>query len=242
MSEFQVRTTAAKSNGFRWMSADAYLFDIDGTLLITRDGVHRHALHRAMREAYGVDTTIEGIAYHGKTDLGILRAALERVGVSRDQFEANLPLALEIVCRDVSANASRITPTLCSAIPEVLSELKSAGKLLGLASGNLESVGWLKVEAAGLQEFFSFGCFCDHSESRADIFCAGVTEVQRKLGKFARVCFVGDTPEDVKAARLANSQIVAVCTGIFKADELAALEPDACVASCAELLTSNHFR
>jgi phosphoglycolate phosphatase len=242
MNEFQVQTNGAKSNGFRWMSADAYLFDIDGTLLITRDGVHRNALHRAMREAYGVDTTIDGIAYHGKTDLGILRAALQRVGVSGDRFDARLPAALEIVCREVSANANRITPTLCSGIPEVLRELKSAGKLLGLASGNLESVGWLKVEAAGLREFFGFGSFCDHSESRADIFRAGVAEVQGLLGKSARVCFIGDTPEDVKAARLANSQIVAVCTGIFTADELAALEPDTCVASCAELLTENHFR
>jgi phosphoglycolate phosphatase len=239
MSDIQVQTTAAKSNGFRWMSADAYLFDIDGTLLITRDGIHRNALHQAMREAYGVDTTIDGIAYHGKTDLGILRAAMERVGISGYRFDANLPAALEIVCREVSANADRINPILCFAIPEVLKELKSAGKLLGLASGNLASVGWLKVEAAGLREFFSFGCFCDQSESRAEIFHAGVSEVQRRLGMSAQVCFIGDTPEDVKAARLANSQIVAVCTGIFKADELAAYEPDACVASCAELLASN---
>ena len=239
MSEFQVQTTAAKSHGFRWMSADAYLFDIDGTLLVTRDGVHRNALHQALREAYGVDTTIDGIAYHGKTDLGILRAALERVGVSSHQFEASLPSALEIVRREVSANASRVIPMLCSAIPQVLTELKSAGKLLGLASGNLESVGWLKVQAADLRQFFSFGCFCDHNESRADIFRQGVATVRRRLGASAQVCFIGDTPEDIKAARCADSHIVAVCTGIFKADELECHEPDACVASCAELLTNN---
>src|SRR5579872_977576 len=107
MNELQIPSNMTKLNGFSWIDADAYLFDIDGTLLISRDGVHRNALHRAMREAYGVDTTIDGIAYHGKTDLGILRAAVERVGVSADQFAANLPAALEVVCRDVSANASR---------------------------------------------------------------------------------------------------------------------------------------
>jgi phosphoglycolate phosphatase len=219
------------------MNADAYLFDIDGTLLITRDGIHRSALHRAMREAYGVDTTIDGIAYHGKTDLGILRAALERVGVSSDRFQANLPAALEVVCRDVSANANRIAPTVCFSIPELLAELKAAGKLLGLASGNLESVGWLKVEAAGLREFFSFGCFSDLYENRADIFRRGVIEVQRRLGESAEIYFIGDTPEDIKAARLANSKIVAVCTGIFTADELTSHEPDVCVATCAELLS-----
>jgi len=130
MSEFQLQTQAIKSNGFRWMNSDAYLFDIDGTLLISRDRVHRNALHQAMREAYGVDTTIDGIAYHGKTDLGILRAALERAGISGDRFDANLPSALEVICREVSANASRITPTVCSAIPQVLEELRAAGKLL----------------------------------------------------------------------------------------------------------------
>jgi phosphoglycolate phosphatase len=239
MNEFQLQTPAPKSNGFHWMNADAYLFDIDGTLLITRDGVHRNALHQAMREAYGVDTTIDGIAYHGKTDLGILRAALERAGISGDAFEANLPAALEVIGREVSANADRVTPTVCSSIPEVLTELKAAGKLLGLASGNLESVGWLKVEAAGLRQFFSFGCFSDLYESRADIFRQGVTEVQRRLGESALVCFIGDTPEDIKAARIADAQIVAVCTGIFSRDELACYEPDACVASCAELLSIN---
>jgi phosphoglycolate phosphatase-like HAD superfamily hydrolase len=236
MNEFQLQTQAIKSNGFRWMNADAYLFDIDGTLLTTRDWVHRDALHQAMREAYGVDTTISGIAYHGKTDLGILRAALARVGVPGDRFEAGLPAALEIVCREVSANANLIAPSICSAIPEALAELQAAGKLLGLASGNLESVGWLKVKAAGLREFFSFGCFSDHNESRADIFRQGVAEVRHRLGKSAQACFIGDTPEDIKAARFAGAKVVAVCTGIFKADELAAHEPDACVASCAELL------
>lgn len=236
MNEFQLQTPAIKSNGFGWMNADAYLFDIDGTLLISRDRVHRNALHQAMREAYGVDTTIDGIAYHGKTDLGILRAALDRVGVSGDRFDTSLPRALEIVCREVSANANRITPTICSAIPQVLDELQAAGKLLGLASGNLESVGWLKVEAAGLRRFFSFGCFSDQHENRGEIFRQAVAEVQSRLGDAAQVCFIGDTPEDIKAARLANSKIVAVCTGIFTADELTCHQPDVCVTSCADLV------
>ena len=221
------------------MSADAYLFDIDGTLLVSRDGVHRNALHQAMREAFGVDTTIDGIPYHGKTDLGILRAAVQRVGLSDQNFEANLPMALEVVRREVSANAKLLAPVVCSAIPELLDELQTAGKLLGLASGNLESVGWLKVKAAGLHDFFSFGSFCDRNENRAEIFREGVLAAQRRLGESAQVCFIGDTPDDIKAARSVQSQVVAVCTGIFKAEELASHKPDACVTSCAELLGNN---
>lgn len=239
MDEPQLQTTSTKSNGFRWMSADAYLFDIDGTLLVSRDRVHRNALHEAMRQAYGIDTTIDGIAYHGKTDVGILRAALQRVQVPDDRFEANLARALEIVRREVTANVNLLAPSVCSAIPELLAELQAAGKLLGLASGNLESVGWLKVETAGLHKFFTFGSFCDRHEARTDIFREAVLAAQRRLGESAQTCFIGDTPDDIKAARSVHSQVVAVCTGIFKADELACHEPDVCVASCAELLTNN---
>lgn len=55
---------------------DAYFFDIDGTLLVTSDLVHWNGLHKAMLEVYGIDTTIEGLLYHGKTDIAILRNAL----------------------------------------------------------------------------------------------------------------------------------------------------------------------
>jgi phosphoglycolate phosphatase len=228
--------TSAHTNGFRWLDFDASLFDIDGTLLVTRDQVHYNALNRAMREVYGVDTTIDGITYHGKTDLGILRASLERAGILGDTFEQNLAAALQVIRREVSANVGSIVPAVCCGIPEVLTSLQSAGKLLGIASGNLESVGWHKVDAAGLRQFFSFGCFSDQSEMRVDVFRQAIAEVNRRLGPKARVCFIGDTPSDIQAARLVNAGVVAVCTGTFKTEELTCHQPDLCVASCEELL------
>ena len=37
------------------IKADAYFFDIDGTLTVSRDLVHWHAMHQAMLEVYGLD-------------------------------------------------------------------------------------------------------------------------------------------------------------------------------------------
>jgi phosphoglycolate phosphatase-like HAD superfamily hydrolase len=223
-------------SAFRWTDADAYLFDIDGTLLNTRDLVHWNALNRAMLEVYGVDTTIAGISYHGKTDLGILRAALERAGISNGAFEQKLPQALDVVRQHVDENATQLVTDVCCAIPEVLARLHGSGKLLAVASGNLESVGWKKVEAAGLRQYFQFGCFSDRDEFRADIFKRAVAEARSRIGQHAKVCFIGDTPEDVRAARSAGAQIIAVCTGVYKAEELSCLGADACVASCSDLI------
>ncbi|MBZ5719992.1 MAG: HAD family hydrolase [Acidobacteriia bacterium] len=224
------------SNGFRWFDADAYLFDIDGTLLNNGDHVHYNALNQAMLDVYGVDSTIAGIAYHGKTDVGILRAALERAGVSTLAFEAKLSDALESVRSHVRDNAHTLTPRVCAGIPEVLAQVKAAGKLIGIASGNLESVGWQKVKATGLQDFFQFGCFCDQRELRKDIFRQAVAEVHTRLGYTATACFIGDTPDDIQAAQHAGARVIAVGTGIFKPEDLGPYQPDVCVASCAELI------
>jgi phosphoglycolate phosphatase len=223
-------------DGLHPLKSDAYLFDIDGTLLNTQDLIHYRALNRALRDVYGADTTIDGIAYHGKTDLSILRAALARVGVTDEVFASKLPAALEIVRLDVGLNAHALVPKVCAAIPELLAKLQSAGKLLGVASGNLEVVGWHKVESAGLRGFFSFGCFADHYENREDVFQCAVEEVQRRLGPQAAVCFIGDTPSDIGAARHAGARVIAVATGVHKREDLLAHEPDFCIASCADLL------
>ena len=132
--------------------ADAYVFDIDGTLLVTKDLVHWNALHQAMIEAYGVDATIDGIPYHGMTDISILRAALARAGVSDGAFKSALPAALEVVCREVEVNRKQIAPQACAGVPALLTKLRQRGTLLGVASGNLETVGWHKIEAAELRD------------------------------------------------------------------------------------------
>jgi phosphoglycolate phosphatase-like HAD superfamily hydrolase len=215
--------------------ADAYIFDIDGTLLITRDLVHWNALHQAMLHAYGVDTTIEGVPYHGMTDLSILRAAVARAGVDDHGFELGLAKALSVVRREVEANRAHIGAEVCSGMPKLLEWLRAKGKLLGVASGNLESVGWHKVEAAGLREFFSFGCFSDRSEQRSRIFESALQRVRTDLGVSARACFIGDTPSDISAAKELGAPILAVSTGAFSFDELQACSPDVCVFDCGEL-------
>ena len=216
-------------------SADAYIFDIDGTLLVTKDLVHWKALHQAMLEVYQVDATIEGIQYHGKTDLSILRAALDRRGIQDHEFEARLPKALAVIRREVEANYRNMEPAVCPGIVQLLEWLRGAHKLLGVASGNLESVGWRKLQAAGLDGFFSFGCFSDGCEARSGIFRDAISGVTQKLGGRARTCFIGDTPADIAAAREAGASIVAVASGVFSLNELRACSPDLCLSHCEQL-------
>jgi phosphoglycolate phosphatase-like HAD superfamily hydrolase len=226
----------AQGDCFRWREADAYLFDIDGTLMLSPDRTHRYALHRALLDVYGIESTIDGIPYHGKTDPGILRAALERLSIPADLIDQKMPAALDVVRRDAAEKADRFHANVLPGIRDLVAFLKDSGKLLGVCSGNLEAVAWLKLKAAGLADYFEFGCFADDCELRLDVFRKGMQEVAKRLGPAAKVCFIGDTPEDVRAAQGAGGQIIAVGTGIFKVEDLAAHNPDAAVVTCAELL------
>jgi phosphoglycolate phosphatase-like HAD superfamily hydrolase len=223
--------------GFDWRAFDAYLFDIDGTLLNTRDGVHYTSFHTALREVYGCDGRIDNVPVHGNTDIGILRAALAgHAPHLNGEFEALLPRALEMMCAEVERNAAQMQPQLCPSIRELLAGLANNGKLLGVVTGNLERIGWCKLERAGIRKYFDFGSFSDQREKREDIFRQGVEQARSLRGPTTTVCFVGDTPADIRAAAALGLPVIAVATGIYSREQLAESGPAMCVRSLAELV------
>jgi phosphoglycolate phosphatase-like HAD superfamily hydrolase len=118
--------------------------------------------------------------------------------------------------------------------------------LLAVTSGNLEPIGWAKLRTAGIAGYFRLGSFCappgGHEgtatgrESRSAIFQHGIDEVRRRLGEKSSVCFIGDTPADILAARSVNAPVIAVATGIFDIATLRQAKPDLCLPGCAALL------
>ena len=215
---------------------DAYLFDIDGTLMNVRDGTHYHAFHNAVREVFGVDSHIDGVPVHGNTDIGILRAVLRRAEVSDEEFESRLPKLIDHMCCEVERNAASIRPELCPSVVALLESLSSRKKLLGVVSGNLERIGWLKLQAAEIRQYFTFGCFSDRSEHRTDIFRNGISEVRERIGNDATICFIGDTPSDILAAKEIGVPVVAVATGIYSVQELTTHAPDLCFPCSTDFL------
>jgi phosphoglycolate phosphatase-like HAD superfamily hydrolase len=222
--------------GFLWLSCDAYLFDIDGTLLNSRDSVHYQAFHHAVGNVCGIDATIDGVPVHGSTDPAILRAVLRRCGLSNDLISAQLPRIVEGMCSEVERARRDLDPELCPAIVDLLARLRERGKLLGAASGNFEAIGWAKLEKAGIKPMFDFGSFSWPRETRSAIFRHGVDLARQKLGTTASVCAVGDTPADILAARAAEIPVIALATGVYSFRQLLGFKPDACMCSAADLL------
>jgi phosphoglycolate phosphatase len=242
---------AAPDQPFAWDGFAAYLFDIDGTLLNSRDAVHYNAFHSALREVFGTERRIDEVPVHGNTDIGILRAVTQLAGVGDEEFLTKLPRALAQMQQSVTRDRAQMRPELCPAVLELLAMLKQRGALLGIVSGGCEPIPWIKLEAAGLRDFFSFGAFC-HADcsSRAEIFRAGAALAQSALASAKKhpaaspapkyvsgICVLGDTPADISAARAAGLPVIAVATGIYNQEQLSRERPDLSLGCCAELFS-----
>jgi phosphoglycolate phosphatase len=232
-------TRVSIERGFAWDEQDAYLFDIDGTLLRSRDRVHVDSFTTTLRQVMGPEVTLEGVSLAGNTDTSILREACAQAGIPSEVLEPQLAAILEAICDNVAGRQHEMQPWLMPGVEDTLKHLSDRGAILGLATGNLEMIGWIKMERAGLREWFRFGGFSDRFPLRPALIGDAARKARDLAGPEASVCVVGDTPRDIEAAHANGLPVIAVATGHFSFDQLIEHRPEVCTETFADLLSTS---
>jgi len=222
--------------GFAWDEQDAYLFDIDGTLLRNRDHIHRNSFVIGVLRVTGVDIQPVLFLTPGGTDPVILRDAFEKADIPKDVIEPQWDAIVEAIHSACEERRREMEIRIMPGVEAILAHLVRNGALLGVATGNLEAIGWIKLEEAGLREWFRFGGFSDHFPIRAELVGNAARKAREMAGVGARVCVVGDTPRDIEAARANALPVIAVATGRYSFEELLEGRPEVCASSLADLL------
>ena len=191
------------------MGKGMILFDIDGTLLHA-PGAGRAAFAQAFKEAFGWDQTVEHINFYGATDLNVFRGICIERGV--ESTPAMEKAFFERLAPALETRLKERPPILFPNIGKILNEVSKHWKL-GLVTGNIEATAWMKLRYAGIDQYFSFGGFgCTHADR---------TEIARLALKNSgvkhpgRVFLIGDTPNDINAAKANGFISIAVATGGF---------------------------
>ena len=219
-----------------WDSYDAYLFDIDGTLLNCTDAVHYFAFCDTLTMVAGRPLNLDGVVAHGNTDIGILRDAFALAQVPEERWRPHMQALRDNMCEHVARNQADLRAEALPLAAEILQHLQGRGAVLGVATGNLEAIGRLKLAHCGLLQYFDFGGYSDACEYRKDVFAAALVKARSLAGQRASVCVAGDTPADVQAARANGLDVIAVSTGIYTQEQLAAEQPTLCIRSFDDLL------
>lgn len=203
------------------MEKIVFLWDIDGTLLLT-GGAGGLAFEDVFFELYGVRDIWSKIEPDGRTDDSILEEIyFNRFGKMptvdekkqiEELYTIKLPEALK------TATRFHLMPH----VPEVLAHLHSLPHVsMGLATGNYERAAHHKLVRAGLRSYFDYGGYGSDSADREVLtklaFERAVTHLKTTPKK---VVIVGDTIHDVRCGKAIGAETLAVCTGRTKAETL----------------------
>lgn len=215
-----------------------YLFDIDGTLLLT-GGAGTRALNSLFAERYGVEGAMAGVRAAGNTDPLIIREIFQsKLGTDPSRAEIDDVLA-DYVPRLRRALSDAPKFRTMPRAGETLAFLAEQPRVhLAIASGNVRPAAWAKLERAGFDGHFETGGFgCDDADRARLVERAIERGLENGPGQLSRdeIVVVGDTPYDVRAARACGVRVVAVATGTISRDELEAAHPDAVMNTLAEL-------
>lgn len=212
------------------------LWDIDGTLMhSTRTGAYKEYFIPTLEEVYGTAGRLAEMQVSGMTDTQIAYEALKSEGFTVSDIVAELDDFIEILGAKMSAVIERSDNPygVFDGVREILTKTEANPFFVNsLLTGNLSVAAQIKLRYVDLWHYFA-----DKPQA-----CGEISHQRGELAKFAGKKFneffqadlkpeqfiiIGDTPNDIAAARSFGAKAVAVATGRnHSAEELAEHQPD----------------
>ncbi|MGI8957694.1 MAG: HAD hydrolase-like protein [Chthoniobacterales bacterium] len=148
---------------------------------------------------------------------------------------AFLDLYLEFLAHELPQRNGTILP----GVEELLLRLRERKQnVLGLLTGNLEGGAKIKLTHYGIWDFFEFGAFGDdhHDRNQLGPFAQRRARERHAIDFAApEIDVIGDTPHDIACGKAIGARTIAVATGSFTREQLAAHKPDRIVDDFSEV-------
>lgn len=206
------------------------LWDVDATILTT-DGIGGEVMRTAMGQVFGEIVPQERTFYSGKTDRQIIHDTFPALKPA--QLLAELATFSEVYVaafqqRQIELQArTRAMPGVVALIQQLHGQVLQAP-----LTGNIAPIARLKLDLLGLLPYLdvSVGAYGDDHEDRSQLVPIAAQRASALLGHALRGCdivVIGDTPHDIRCGQRNGTRTVAVATGPYSVEQLAAYEPDA---------------
>lgn len=212
------------------MTRRLILFDIDGTLLISK-GLGREAKRRAMLEVFGTAGDILTHHFGGKTDWQLLIETLAEHHITPDEIEAKMTVYLEAMSRHMAAISPEFDHVILPGALELVHRTRgNPDNIVGVVTGNNIQTAPIKLQGAGFDPaWFVVGAYGNESADRHDLPRLALQRANQLLDAPIppeRVVVIGDTVMDVTSAQAMGAVSVAVLTGFEEPAALEAAQPD----------------
>ncbi len=214
------------------------LFDIDGVIISkTTNKPHSEAFNHIFRSIYNKNASLSEVNTDGKIDNQIIIEVLKLHGLSTEAVKKKLKKATREMANYFYSHEHKGQYIALNGVKELLKDLKNRKIPAGVLSGNVEAIGWRKIETAGVRRYFDFGAFGDSAFKRVDLIKIARKKAEKKLNitiPYKTFVIVGDTPRDIECAIAGKIQSIAVASGLFSFDELKRTKADLVLRSLEE--------
>lgn len=201
-----------------------FLFDIDGTLLSTK-GVGNLALAQALRDEFDVPSPDCDVTFSGRTDRSLMIELLQRNQL--DPSDANCARLGSRYVSLMGGELARQGGIVLPGIRRLLTDLFRREALeLAVMTGNFAETATKKLEHFDLRQWFAWISGGDSHVHRDDLARRTAEIIARRYGDRVReLVVVGDTPADIRCGHAIGAKTVAVATGEYGVEMLAAENP-----------------
>jgi phosphoglycolate phosphatase-like HAD superfamily hydrolase len=179
--------------------------------------------------------------YDGKTDRQIVRDLMRGEGFEDAIIDRRMSELLDAYVagleREIASPDTRVEA--CAGVMQLLDALVHREHcVVGLLTGNLEPGAQQKLTAAGIGfGRFAVGAFGSDHEVRAELPAIAQRRARERLGLHVdggAMVIVGDTPSDIQCGRPIGARAIAVATGHYTMESLAAHGPEALFGDLSE--------
>jgi phosphoglycolate phosphatase-like HAD superfamily hydrolase len=208
---------------------DLLLFDIDATLLLTSGG-GMAAMEETGRELFHPGFSVQGIDFAGRLDPLLYREMMAANKVQHREgaeSEFRVLYAAKLKAR-LAANPARALPGTHELVGALRARDARSRPMLGLLTGNYAETASLKLSSCGFDaKWFEVCAWGDDSPhdppAREHLPPVAMSRFRERVGREvdpARVTIIGDTPHDVRCAKVNGCRVLGVGTGKFSVERL----------------------
>ncbi len=199
------------------------LFDIDWTLINGLNLTHSASFRFIFEHVFKLENiNVYDIRPHGMTDSQIIFEILKIHNLSAMFTKNRVDTAIKLMGNYYVENSHKEQIALMPGVMNLLDTLKKDGYLMGILSGNIESVGRQKLVDASILDYFSFGAFGNMSVSRSELVGFAEKDMQKHGIEAQKDQFIiiGDSIRDIECARNSRLSSIGVATGSYSKKEL----------------------
>ena len=196
---------------------EAFLFDLDGTLIDSSEDIYRAVLHTLKELGYTPlpkEEVIKHVGYGGRRLLQ---------GVLNPKDEKLLDKAVNIFREYYFSNPAVYTK-LYTGIEELLKNLKEKNKNIAVITNKYEDISWEIIKKLGIEDYIDILVGGDTLPEKKPSPMPVIYTLE-KLNKNKAV-MIGDSETDIKAGKEAGIETCLVLYGFGKKDVALSYSPD----------------